>query len=163
VVSSAGPVAFSAGDPMTSAGVATAPAPLVRRRRLALPVRHGGTRYVAGVAALAAAYYAAAKLGYELEFSGPVAAIVRLPAGIAFSAIVGSLSLRAGGVVTTGDLPDVARTWWLGDVAGAVVTVPLSLAWYRPQAGGWARGRSLEAVLMLAAVAGLSQLAFGTA
>jgi signal transduction histidine kinase len=230
----------SAGPQVMSSGVGTAPGPLVRRR-LALPVRNGRARYVGGVAALAAAYYGAARLGYELEFAGPVAAIVWLPAGIAIgflslgglrwwpgvligdllanqyavlpvgsalgqtlgnmaevlvaavlirrllvrgspldraegigrllmailagtaiSAIVGSLSLRAGGVVSTGELPDVARTWWLGDVSGAVVTVPLALAWLRPQGPGWARGRGLEAVLMLAAVAALSQLAFGT-
>jgi hypothetical protein len=40
-------------------------------------------RYAAGVVALAAAYYAAAKVGYELEFAGPVAAIVWFPAGVA--------------------------------------------------------------------------------
>ena len=46
---------------------------------------HG--RYLAGVAALACAYYAAAKLGYELEFSGSVAAIVWLPAGVAVAVL----------------------------------------------------------------------------
>ena len=30
-------------------------------------------------------YYGAAKLGYELEFAGPVAAIVWLPAGVAIA------------------------------------------------------------------------------
>jgi hypothetical protein len=29
-----------------------------------------------GIAALAAAYYGAAKIGYELEFAGPVAGVV---------------------------------------------------------------------------------------
>src|SRR5215218_4566404 len=161
---------------------------------------HG--RYVAGVVALAAAYYAAAKVGYELEFAGPVAAIVWLPAGVAvavlslgglrlwpgvlvgdllandysalpigsalgqtlgnmlevlvaallirrlvargspldslgglarllaaiagataISATVGPLSLRAGGVISSDALPEVARTWWLGDAAGALVVV----------------------------------------
>ena len=60
-------------------------------------------RYAAGVAALAGAYYGAAKLGYELEFSGPVAAIVWLPAG------VGAAFLSLGGLrfwpgVLIGDL-----------------------------------------------------------
>ena len=41
-------------------------------------------RYVVGVLGLAAAYYAAAKLGYVLEFSGPVAAVVWLPPGWGF-------------------------------------------------------------------------------
>jgi signal transduction histidine kinase len=188
---------------------------------------------------LAGAYYAAAKVGYELEFAGPVAAIVWLPAGVAiaflalgglrfwpgvligdllandYSALpigsafgqtlgnmlevlvgallirrlvargspldslgglarllaaiaaatlissgVGSLALRAGGVLTTGDLPEVARTWWLGDAAGALVVVPLALAWFGRPPHGWTRRRGVEAVLMLVAVAGMSEIAF---
>ena len=35
-----------------------------------------------GVAALAGLYYASAKVGYLLEFAGPVAAIVWVPVGI---------------------------------------------------------------------------------
>jgi signal transduction histidine kinase len=196
-------------------------------------------RHVAGVVVLAGVYYAAAKLGYELEFAGPVAAIVWLPAGVAISflcvgglrfwpgvlvgdllandystlpvgsalgqtfgnmlevlvaaflirrliargspldslgglgrlltaivaataisATVGPLSLLAGNVITTSALPEVARTWWLGDAAGALVVIPLALAWYQPPPRGWARGRALEAVAMLAAVAGMSEIAF---
>ena len=44
--------------------------------------REDAGRYVAGVVALALAYYVAAHAGYALEFSGPVAAIVWLPAGV---------------------------------------------------------------------------------
>jgi signal transduction histidine kinase len=197
---------------------------------------------VAGVLTLAGAYYAAAKVGYELEFAGPVAAIVWLPAGVAIaflslgglrlwpgvlvgdllandysalplgsalgqtvgnmlevlvaallirrllargspldslgglarllaaivagtaiSATVGPLSLWAGGVIAGDALPEVARTWWLGDAAGALILIPLALAWYQPPPRGWPRARAVEAVLMLAAVAGMSEIAFGTA
>src|SRR3954452_17659130 len=45
-------------------------------------LRHAPARYAAGVLALAALYYAGAKTGYLLEFSGPVAAIVWLPVGV---------------------------------------------------------------------------------
>jgi signal transduction histidine kinase len=198
-------------------------------------------RYVAGIVVLAGAYYAAAKVGYELEFAGPVAAIVWLPAGVAIaflslgglrfwpgvlvgdllandyttlplgsalgqtlgnmlevlvaallirrlvargspldslggfgrllaviaaataiSATVGPLSLWVGGVIAGGDLPEVARTWWLGDVSGALVVIPLALAWYQPLPRRWPRRRGLEAVVMLAAVAGMSEIAFRT-
>jgi signal transduction histidine kinase len=198
---------------------------------------HG--RYVAGIVALAGAYYAAAKVGYELEFAGPVAAIAWLPAGVAIaflslgglrfwpgvligdllandyaalplgsalgqtlgnmlevlvgallirrliardspldslaglgrllaalgaataiSATVGPLSLLAGHVITTTELPKVARTWWLGDAAGALVVIPLALAWYQPPPRGWTRRRAVEAVAMLVAVAGMSEIAF---
>jgi signal transduction histidine kinase len=196
-------------------------------------------RYLAGVLVLAGAYYGAAKLGYELEFSGPVAAIVWLPAGVgaaflslgglrfwpgvligdllandysvlplgsalgqtagnmaevlvaalvirrllvrdppldslggivrlvgtiaiatAISATIGPLSLLAGEVISAGELPMVARTWWLGDAAGALVVIPLALAWYQPPSRGWARGRGVEAVVMIAAVAVMSEIAF---
>src|SRR3954452_13227379 len=39
-------------------------------------------RYAGTVALLAAAYYGSAKLGFTFSFSGPVAAIVWLPAGV---------------------------------------------------------------------------------
>ena len=212
---------------------------LVGRFGLALPAWGLHGRYVGGVLVLAGAYYGAAKLGYVLEFSGPVAAIVWLPAGVgaaflalgglrfwpgvligdllandysvlplgsalgqtagnmaevlvaaliirrlvardppldspagivrllgtiaaatAISATIGPLSLLAGDVITADELPEVARTWWLGDAAGALIVIPLALAWYRPPPRGWGRGRAVEAVLMIAAVAAMSQIAF---
>jgi signal transduction histidine kinase len=51
------------------------------------------------------------------------------------------------------------RTWWLGDTSGALIVVPLALAWYRPPPRAWLRGRAIEAALVLVAVAGLSELA----
>jgi signal transduction histidine kinase len=54
----------------------------------------------------------------------------------------------------------VARTWWLGDAAGALIVIPLALAWYRPPARGWTHGRAVEAVLMLVAVAVMSEIGF---
>src|SRR3954453_4676204 len=60
-------------------------------------------RYVAGVGILALAYYGAAKVGYALEFAGPVAAIVWLPVGVAISFLyLGGLGLWPG--VVLGDL-----------------------------------------------------------
>ena len=194
---------------------------------------------MAGVLALAGSYYGAAKLGFELKFAGPVAAIVWLPAGVAIaflslgglrfwpgvligdllvnnysvlplgaalgqtlgnmaavlvaavlirrflargspldslagvarllaviaaataiSATVGSLSLWAGGVIAGDDLLPVARTWWLGDFAGALIVVPLALAWYKRLPRGWSRARAGEVVVMLAAVAGTSEIVF---
>ena len=59
--------------------------------------------YLVGLAALLAAYYASAHLGYALGFSGPIAAIVWLPAGvgIAFLYLAG---LRFWPGVLIGDL-----------------------------------------------------------
>ncbi len=80
--------------------------------------------------------------------------LAAIAAGTAISATVGPLSLLAGDVISASELPGVARTWWLGDAAGALVVIPLALAWYRPPPRGWTHGRAVEAVLMLAAVAG---------
>src|SRR4051794_3630735 len=205
----------------------------------ALARRFRGANQLVGIVALCGLYYGAAKLGYALEFAGPVAAIVWLPAGVAIaflslgglrfwpgvlagdllannyaalpfgsalgqtagnmlevvaaavlirrlisrappldsvaglggllaaigvgtavSATIGSLSLLAGGVVTSGALPTVWRTWWLGDASGALVVVPLALAWWKRWAHTWTRRRAYEAALMVAAVVGTSELAF---
>ena len=195
-------------------------------------------RYVVGVASLAGVYYASAKLGYQLEFAGPVAAILWLPVGVgiaflylgglrywpgvligdllannymalpigsalgqtcgnmlevlvatvllrrlvrrgspldsvagvgwlvvaivagtAVSASVGSLALLFGDVITWHAAPKVWRTWWLGDSSGALIVVPLALAWYRPVLRRWERGRGVEAAVMLGTVIALAEFA----
>jgi signal transduction histidine kinase len=210
---------------------ATLPAPTVSRVRHAL-----------GIVALALLYYGAAKVGYALEFAGPVAAIVWLPVGVgigflylgglrfwpgvllgdllandymalplgtalgqtvgnvlemlaatilmrrlvrtgsplgsvgslgrmlfalgagtAVSATIGTMSSRLGGVIDGGELGHIWRTWWLGDFTGALVVVPLAIAWWRPAGDdGW-RGRRVEAVLVIATVAVLTEIAFTSA
>jgi signal transduction histidine kinase len=195
-------------------------------------------RYVLGVALLAGLYYGSAKVGFELEFAGPVAAIVWLPVGVAIaflylaglrflpgvligdllandygalpvgsalgqtvgnllevtvatllirrlvrggwalgsvrnvmcvfvaiaagatvSATIGPLSLLAGGAIDADELASVWRTWWLGDAAGAVVVVPFAIAWYRPWGRQLTQRRTLEALLLVAALAGFAELA----
>jgi signal transduction histidine kinase len=195
-------------------------------------------RYTVGVASLAGLYYASAKMGYLLEFAGPVAAILWLPVGIgiaflylgglrywpgvligdlfannymalpvgsalgqtcgnmlevllatvllrrlvrrgspldsvsgvgwlvvaivagtAVSATVGALSLLLGDVITWHAAPKVWRTWWLGDSSGALIVVPLALAWYRPLVRRWQRGRVLETVAIVGTVIVLAEFA----
>jgi signal transduction histidine kinase len=99
--------------------------------------------------------------GAPLASVGSLARMVMaFAAGAAVSATVGALSLPVGGVIDMGAVPDVWRTWWLGDFAGALVVVPVALAWYRPVPREWPRGRAFEGVLMVAAVAGASEIAF---
>jgi len=203
-------------------------------QRLANPT----ARYLLGVGALAGLYYAGAKTGYVLEFSGPVAAIVWLPVGVgisflylgglrfwpgvligdllandysalpigsalgqtvgnmlevilatvllrrlvrrgslldsiqgvgaivvaiaagaAVSATIGVSSLLSGGVVHSDAAPTVWRTWLLGDASGALVVVPLALAWYGPLPRHWTRKRILEAALLLTTIVGLAEFA----
>lgn len=194
-------------------------------------------RYVGTVGLLALLYYGAARLGFALDFAGPVASVVWLPVGVAIaflyiagvkfwpgvvlgdllannysalpvgsafgqtlgnlievlvavllmrrlmgrnssletvrqiaglvlaiavgtglSAVIGSFSLRLGHVISTGGLSGVVRTWWLGDFSGALIVVPLALAWCQPFDRAFWRGRAVEALLALAAVIGLSEL-----
>jgi len=204
-------------------------------------VRVAHVHYVAGVLALAAGYYAAAKVGYQFEFAGPVAAIVWFPCGVGMAALyigglrfwpgvligdllandysalplgsalgqttgnvlealvaaivlhrlvrerspietipnlarmlaallaatltsatIGTLSLRLSDVVSANDVTTVWRTWLLGDFCGALVAVPLALAFLdrnRPQP----RGRfGPEAAACIAVTAVVSELASRT-
>lgn len=88
--------------------------------------------------------------------------VVAIASGAAVSASVGPLSLWLGDAITTGAVPGVARTWWLGDAGGALLVLPLALAWYRPPPRDVSRGRALEALLLFAALVALSELAFHT-
>ena len=198
----------------------------------------GRVRYVILVAALAGSYYGAAQVGYQLKFSGAVAAIVWLPVGVgiaflylggmslwpgvvigdllanqyqqlpvgsafgqtcgntlevvvatlllrrlarngrplesvsgvcamlvaiftgvAVSATIGPISLRLGHVLTTDELPSVWHTWWLGDTTGALIVVPLALAWARGPGRSWRARRVAEGAIILGAVILLSELA----
>jgi signal transduction histidine kinase len=192
-------------------------------------------------AALAGVYYGSAKIGYQLEFSGAVAAIVWLPVGVgvgflylgglqlwpgvvagdllansystlpigsalgqtagntlevvvgavlirriarrggpldsvgsvvllvlalaaatAISATVGTLSSLAGNVIVAHRLPTVWRTWWLGDTCGALLIVPLAIAWWRQPLLPAGRQRQIEGALGLAAALGLTALGLDT-
>jgi signal transduction histidine kinase len=196
-------------------------------------------RYLRDLALLVLVYYGAAHLGYALQFSGPVAAIVWLPVGVAIaflylrgmqfwpgvvigdllvnnystlpvgtavaqsfgnllevlvatellrrwsrrndptstivgvigliaalaagtllSAAIGSLSSWLGGVIAARSVPHVLRTWWLGDLSGALIVVPLALSWSSLPPRPWPRARVIEATLAIAAVTLLSALAF---
>jgi signal transduction histidine kinase len=196
-------------------------------------------RYGLAVGFVAAAYYGSARLGYVFAFSGPVAAIVWLPAGVgiasltvgglwlwpgilvgdlfandygaltlgsalaqtvgnvlevviaaallirlsrrsppldtiggvssmlgaiaagtAVSATIGVFSNVAWHVVSLDSVPVVWRTWWLGDALGALIVVPLALAWAtRPFSPMWSKAKMVEAAALVVAIAVLSELA----
>jgi len=75
------------------------------------------------------------------------------------SALIGAASLRLGGLVSSDTMPELIRTWWLGDFVGTLVVVPLVLAWSRPPPANWLRGRTAELALVLVVVAVLAELA----
>jgi signal transduction histidine kinase len=63
-------------------------------------------------------------------------------------------------VVTTSGLPDQWREWWLSAFCGALLVVPLALAWYPWPRVDLRRRPSLGAILPLAAVVASSALVF---
>src|SRR5215471_2526277 len=86
--------------------------------------------------------------------------VVAIAAGTAVSAILGPLSLWLGGAISRGSLPEVMRTWWLGDFCGALVIVPLVLVWRRFPRILIGR-RIVEGSILFAAVGVLSVAAAG--
>jgi signal transduction histidine kinase len=82
--------------------------------------------------------------------------LLAIAVGTAVSAIVGNLSLLAGGVIAWREVPVTLRTWWLGDSCGALVLLPLIMAWARPPLPAWRR--SWEVAALICAVLGLSAL-----
>ena len=79
------------------------------------------------------------------------------------SATVGVASLLVGGPIGFDDTPSVWRTWWLGDMGGDLIVAPALLiaARYRPLTGP--PGRTLEALAVTCALAGVSVLVFSNA
>jgi signal transduction histidine kinase len=86
------------------------------------------------------------------------AVLVAVASGAAISASVAMLALRAGDIVESSDMTVFWRSWWLGDVSGGLVVIPLALAWMRPRAPAWRRRRR-EGILMIGAVVALSAIA----
>ncbi len=114
-------------------------------------------------------YVAALLIRRLVRGSSPLAGVgslsrtlVAIAIGTAVSATVGTLSLRLGHVITTDAAPSVWRTWWLGDWSGALIIVPLAIAWHRPPQSSLRHRSVIEAVLMVAVVAGLSELSLNS-
>ncbi len=85
--------------------------------------------------------------------------LIAIASGVAVSATMGTLSLRLGGVISTDAMPTIWRTWWLGDACGALIVVPLALAWWRrvPRLRG--TRRLIEFALLLATTAAAAEFA----
>ena len=98
-------------------------------------------------------------LGSVRDLGRLFAAIV---AGTTVSATIGPISLWLGDVIELDEFPRVWRTWWLGDASGALVVLPLALAWAHPPPRSWWRRRGVDAALMLVALVALSELALRT-
>jgi signal transduction histidine kinase len=94
-------------------------------------------------------------LGSVTGFGGLLLALL---AGTVVSATIGSLAMVLGNVVSVSGMAHLWRTWWLGDLCGALIVVPLAIAWLPHPPRAWFEGRVLELVLVLAALVGLTLL-----
>lgn len=89
-------------------------------------------RYARGVACFDRA-------GDVFRFAGAAALATTI------GATIGTLALRAGGQAAAGEAGAIWLTWWLGDLAGALVVTPAIVAWYRKPALELSSGRVAEA------------------
>ena len=85
--------------------------------------------------------------------------LIALAVAAAISACVGTASMAAGGIVAGSDVLTFWRTWWLGDLSGALVVVAVALAWSQEPVAAWRRLRTPAGGLMVAAVIVLGVLA----
>src|SRR3954470_185283 len=118
---------------IASAARARMSAAAVTPRPSALPMPAAGTlRLWLGVAALTITYWVAAKIGFALEFAGPVAAVIWLPAGVGISFLsIGGLRLWPGvllGDLLVNDYTALPLGSALGQTCGNVLEVVLA-AW----------------------------------
>ncbi len=73
-------------------------------------------------------------------------------ASTAVSATIGVASLSLGGYAGWERFGAIWLTWWLGDVAGALVVAPVLILWGRDHTLRWTRARVLELALLLGGV-----------
>lgn len=104
--------------------------PVAQRTWPRVQRREDAFRWLCEVGFLAALYYGSAKLGYELGFSGPVAAIVWLPVGVGISYLyLRGLALWPGillGDLLANDYTKLPLGSALGQTAGNVLEVVLA-------------------------------------
>jgi signal transduction histidine kinase/CheY-like chemotaxis protein len=88
-----------------------------------------------------------------------IAKFALVVAGVAtpISATIGVLSLAAAGLAQSSSVPAVWATWWLGDLAGAVMVAPVIVLWADAlqEAREWPNDAETLAIVLLAAIVGM--------
>jgi two-component sensor histidine kinase len=86
-------------------------------------------------------------------------ALISLLAATPISATIGVGSLAVAGFAETAHVPSIWATWWLGDLAGAVVIAPVIVLWVR----GGVRSSSARELQATAAIVATAILVGGVA
>jgi signal transduction histidine kinase/CheY-like chemotaxis protein len=89
--------------------------------------------------------------------------VVAVLPSAAVSATIGVTTLSLAGYAPWSGYGAIWATWWLGDVAGAVVVVPPLLLWHRQRGLGPLAQRPVEAALLLASFVVVGEAVFGGA
>src|SRR5207253_1500488 len=133
------------------------------------------------LAALAAGYFVAGKVGLEVAYVHPSATVVWPPSGLTLAAFLllgyevwpaillgaflvnittagsiataGVVSLSLGGFAQWTDFGSIWSTWWMGDAVSDLVVAPAVLLWAARPRVRWTRRQALEAVGLLACLA----------
>ena len=84
--------------------------------------------------------------------------LVALVTATAISAVCGTVSMLAGGVIGWSEAVTFCRTWWLGDTAGGLIALPLILTWARDPRAAFRRMATWEGALLILTVVALSVL-----
>jgi integral membrane sensor domain MASE1 len=83
-----------------------------------------------------------------------------LAAGVAVSATVGVAASWIGEVISFDATPHIWRTWFLGDISGALIVVPLAVAWSELPSLRLDRRRWIEGAVVVGILAGATEAAF---
>jgi integral membrane sensor domain MASE1 len=82
-------------------------------------------------------------------------------ASTAVSATCGVTSLALGGFAEWESYGSIWMTWWLGDVAGALIVAPFLIQWSANRRLQWSRARLVEAALLCAGLVLVTLTVFG--
>ena len=78
--------------------------------------------------------------------------------GTIVGAFIGTASLRVGDVIEPGQVVDTWRTWWIGDLSGALIVAPVILTWVIARPARFGRRDAAEALAIAVALVLLTEL-----
>jgi PAS domain S-box-containing protein len=87
--------------------------------------------------------------------------LLAAPIASAVAALIGVVSLCAGGVQPWSSFARLFGVWWLGDAMGALLITPLILAWSDPPKLGERRTQGAELAVLFAGLAATAAVVFG--
>jgi two-component sensor histidine kinase/integral membrane sensor domain MASE1 len=87
-------------------------------------------------------------------------ALISLASGTLVSATIGVGSLSLSGYATWADFGPIWMTWWLGDVAGALVVTPVVVLWATSGSRAFDRGELVDSGIIFASAGAVGLAAF---